>query len=477
MTASTTIVSGLILSLLVSLCSSFPLSSLLSNSREYPAYAQDVFPYSGSDVLVEVYLSDDLEIFHLHPDVILPNPLGTYHSPLIARVNRKTLDVKWARLIDLPGSKEGCMSNSGHFYYVASGTAGNVSSYFINKYTPDGAIVWEKSFPNPISSTMVLNPTSMECVASNAIILKVKEGEIFHFISISTYTGKVKSTSSVELKPKSSIPNNGLDAVHGPTCIFSTVIAGTLYGEEAKFLHITCIYSNGSLSVRKRKLGVISSRSSDARLAVAPKEEWAKCQPVYVMYYSVFYGLPNREEPNPKQVIIRKLCVDTLKDTPWAPGGLPHPRYLSVPVERGVINMYHFLAVPKYGGVAAVFHTQNFIANGKVKMSGNNATMVGPTTEDFYYSPERWFVFYGRDRRPTLTALPVIENEEKGYSFLPHYDFFRYGSTVLTRSGKKAVAYGELFSLITGISDADAGPLHLYDVRLRPKNNTTRFVI
>lgn len=463
-----TIIMIILFSLLFSLCASFPLSDLFDH-ESYRYEGEEIHTYSGSDVALTTQIMEPTGILDLHPDVSLPTDLWEIYTTLIMRVNRNDQDVVWARALSGFVYTRSCVDSKQNLYFIGkrenSGDDSRGPTVSLQKYSPNGTMIWERIVNEEVSMNTYIQSNVFECGFGSTLFLSAENEGIPHLAVADSDTGNFTSIVSLGSRKAALSREFGSSTVDGVTCIFSLTKGIKVNGTKSENLFVHCIRPKGKLTVRSRKIAKILLPKyiiTRPQMTLEPKREGTACQALYVMYPSTA-GTLDKNERKPNQITFRKLCVDTLKDTPWLSGGRPYIRYITVQNGQNAIVPQYLSYVPKADGISVVVSVSSLLF--ETKSSSEENAKRPWTISNANVDLGSWLFFIGRKSRPKVVQLPVGEAETQEPRFLNSYNSFFATSYASSQNGKKVIVCGKLAStyMMIGFS---RGPLYTLDIRV-----------
>lgn len=439
---SITIIVLLVACLHVFVQGAFPIKKL-TNASFSVLRPKNVHAYTGDDVILTAITLRCVKDLGLHPQVLLASDIdSTDIVVLIVRANRVTGIASWARAVKSSyGDYGSCIDESGNIYMSTYVYPFRNRLSHVGKYSPDGAIIWEKRFATTVLSNAIPDADNIASTSNGLLFLPSYATGRFSFFFVNASNGKPHSVVPVEQKKAPERVEFG-GSVEDTACIFSY----SQPTERGIYFHIHCIQSNENAIVKSRLLKTMSYTEAtrrDPMMSFEPAVYGSACASIYVLYRSDL-GTPTGRDYGMDQTIIRKLSACTLKDVPWSGSGWPQRKY--VRLETGQFQIYPraFFYVAKLKGVAFLFDAREFESTGKVRMDRNNATLLGYQSQ-YSTSGALWLFFYGKKRKPAVVPVPVSKNKDKGYlADNKPYDYILYANVDVSQDGEKAIVYGRL---------------------------------
>lgn len=433
---------------------SFPLAEL-SSYDDLRMIPETIHVYNSTTMLGTVYGYYPTNLMGFHPQVSVPSKLDAGRALLVFRFNYKTNIVDWGRAFQADGQViKSCTDPSNNIYTFAGSSGVECYGYIsIRKFSPNGILLWEQFWNTCYDENIKLAGEYFECISNDIVAIAAKKKGRPHLVLIDAHTAIIKSMISVPAKVNQKFGTSfGTGSLNGTVCMF-TYVGNLFSGPNGEGfnpdmdLYIHCIHTRNRMKVTTRKLDSYEGGPNIHKkflMVLTPRESGFKCAAVYVMYPFSVNQPPEAKEPY-FQLKIRKLCLNSLKDMPWHPRGRSYERFIFLDNNYNQAQPENLLYVKKLRSIALVFQTYNYNSTGKVRSSGYSDTLLGTRdTSGLYREEERWVFIYGRKRKPIVTAFPVKQNPEKGYSFPTPYNGMTYGDVTLSPTGHKFLVYGQL---------------------------------
>lgn len=431
---------------LVTVCASFPLSELLGSDNNYLLLSR-VHTYRGGNLLLRAYISSPLYRLNVHPEVTIfrhdPDyPFEwDYGISFVMRVDRTTKNVIWANAFP-PGYisyvSGSCLDSRGNFYTIST-LRQVVGGYSVNllKFSSDGKFLWDARLNHPVLNKKPNYIYNMECPANNRITVAAIINSVNTIFTMDSSSGNVTSTVLLDGGHKNFYKSFPHVSTYGEATCSHAQRIGPVSVKRRGLLYFYCAHKKGGKVIVNNRMLPIEPRlirdHEKVKIVVGPKEEWASCQPVYVMYR---FGPENPNDTKfPNLIILRKLCVDTLEDTPWTPGGDPYIRNFTLPdLTRGIKPRY-LTYLRGSNGVAVVFRVYAVRGPERYEVPSGARTLA----------PGSWLGFYGANSTKPVFAKPFAQKEIYGQTFTPWRAYFEYADIALTRDESKIIVFGKWY--------------------------------
>lgn len=428
-------------------CVSFPLSALTLKSFQI-GHPQRVHSYSGTDVVLTAMLSDPPNKELIPPNTEFPKKPWSVKPWLVMRANPKSQDVLWTQVLTGVSGVGTCLDENENLFSLGIENKSTGSIVSIRKFLPNGTLASTSSFKHPISKNLYISSSYIACPNKDTIVFQAEANKTFYFVVVNGVTGKVGSVMPLQPNGSYVYPSYHLSSANGTTCTFLREFPSRSlrYRKTSTKWSIHCVHTMSGTRVLQRPLARVryfKNGFGHALLLVAPKERWAKCQPMYVVYPSNEGVLPAKE-PVPRQLILRKLCVDSLKDTPWSQRGQPHIRYIALEDATKGLAVDYLRPVSKHGGFAALCRAPLYDSTGNISNTGRNTTLLGTTNSDIINAPESWLFVYGQAKRPYVLPAPIKNDRTKGYSLPTGYNNFYYSDMDVSKNNRHVIVFGSL---------------------------------